>query len=101
MLPGFMSRGTIPGSGARASPSATAVASGEGFGEVAFLDGGRRSADAEAAVRTWLYVITRERFERLEREHPEVAAKIFERIAIVTSQRLRLADAELRMLEER
>lgn len=77
------------------------VASGEGFGEVAFLDGGRRSADAEAAVRTWLYVISREHFRKLEQSHPSIAAKIFEKIAVVTSQRLRFADAELRMLEER
>jgi SulP family sulfate permease len=77
------------------------VASGEGFGEVAFLDGGRRSADCEAAVKTWVYVISREHFAKLGIQHPEVAAKIFERIAIVTSQRLRLADAELRVLEER
>lgn len=79
----------------------SSIASGEGFGEVAFLDGGHRTADAEAAVETWLYVIGRDRFTRLEREHPEVAAKVFERIAIVTSQRLRLADAELRILEDR
>jgi SulP family sulfate permease len=100
----FVRRGRInillPMEGGKRHHLAT-VASGEGFGEVAFLDGGRRSADAEAAVRTWLYVISREHFKRLEREHPDVAAAIFEQIAVVVSQRLRLADAELRMLEDR
>jgi len=100
----FVRRGRInillPMEGGKRHHLAT-IASGEGFGEVAFLDGGRRSADAEAAVKTWLYVISREHFKRLEREHPDVAARIFEHLAVVISQRLRIADAELRMLEDR
>ena len=100
----FVRRGRIrillPLEGGKRHHLAT-VASGEMFGEVAFLDGERRSADAEAAVNTWLYVLPRAGLASLENTHPEVAARIFEGIAKVTSFRLRMADAELRTLEER
>ena len=59
------------------------------FGEVALIDGGRRSADitAETNVRAW--GISRNEFRRFVKQHPEVAWRMLE----VLAARLRAADA--------
>jgi len=59
------------------------------FGEVALIDGGRRSADitAETNVRAW--GISRNAFRAFVRQHPEVAWRMLE----VLAARLRAADA--------
>lgn len=77
------------------------IGSGEFFGEMAFLDSGIRSADAEAAVETDLYVMSRKMFDDAVRYHPGVAARLFEALADAIAQRLRTTDGELRALEER
>ena len=74
---------------------------GDFFGEIAFLDRGRRSADVEAATAAELYVLSRERFEALVRSNPALAGRVFEQLAFALSKRLRVADTELRALEER
>lgn len=74
---------------------------GELFGELSFLDRMPRSADAVAAGDASVFALPREAFEQLQRQHPHLAATLFERIAQVIGLRLRLADAELRELEER
>lgn len=74
---------------------------GEFFGEMAFLDRGVRSADAEAAVDTDLYILSRARFDEFARHDAEIAAVIFEELARAIAERLRTTDAELRALEER
>lgn len=74
---------------------------GEFFGEMAFLDRGLRSADAEAATASELFVLSREAFDTLARENQELAADVFEQLALAIAQRLRVTDAEVRGLEER
>jgi SulP family sulfate permease len=74
---------------------------GDFFGELAFLDRQPRSADAEAATAASLYALSRERFDELTRRNPALGGKIFEQLAFALSKRLRTADTELRVLEER
>ncbi len=74
---------------------------GDFFGEMAFLDDRRRSADLEAANAVELYVLSRERFDALAKTNPEFGRQIFEQLALALSNRLRLADSELSVLEER
>ena len=74
---------------------------GEFFGELSFLDRRERSADAEAVTQADLFVLARERFDRVAAAHPQVSGRIFHSLAKAISQRLRLADVELRALEER
>jgi len=72
---------------------------GSFFGEMAFLDGGTRSADAVAFSDTELYVLSRKTFDALAEEHKKLALGLMEGLASVLSSRLRYADAELRVLE--
>jgi SulP family sulfate permease len=75
---------------------------GDFFGELAFLDRGIRSADAEAKDPTDLYVLSRARFDVEARaSDAEFAVKVFARLARAIADRLRQADAELQALEER
>jgi SulP family sulfate permease len=74
---------------------------GDFFGEMAFLDRQPRSADAEAATATELYVLSRDRFDTLLKLDPTLGGKVFEQLSFALSKRLRLADIELRVLEER
>jgi sulfate permease, SulP family len=71
---------------------------GDFFGEMSFLDRGPRSANAEAATRTELFALSRSAFDRIDQV---LAGRIFEQLAFAIAQRLRVADAELRALEER
>jgi SulP family sulfate permease len=90
----------LPLDGGKSHHLATFCA-GEVFGEMTFLDGGVRSADAVAATEVQLYVLRREDFDQLATEDAEVAAHVYERIAHVVAERLRHADLELRSLEDR
>lgn len=74
---------------------------GDFFGELAFLDHQVRSADVEAETPTELYMLSRRRFDELMRTNPVLCGKIFERLALAVSRRLRSADTELRLLERR
>ncbi len=74
---------------------------GDFFGEMSFLDQRPRSADAEAATATELYVISRDRFDALLKTDPALGGRIFEKLSVALSIRLRLADTELRALEDR
>lgn len=51
---------------------------GEIFGEIAFLDGGQRTADAVACEDGELMVIERRDFMPLLSEHPEIAVRLLE-----------------------
>jgi SulP family sulfate permease len=72
------------------------IGRGDFFGELAFLDQGRRSADASATTAVDLYVISRAQFDDLARSQPGIAARILGRLARTLALRLRHADAELR-----
>ena len=54
------------------------VIPGEIFGEIAFLDGGLRTADAVASENTELMVIERRDFTPLLRQYPELAIRLLE-----------------------
>jgi SulP family sulfate permease len=72
---------------------------GSFFGEMAFLDGGARSAEAVAFSDTELYVLSRKTFDLLAEEHKKLALGLMEGLASVLASRLRYTDAELRVLE--
>ena len=69
------------------------------FGEMAFLDGEVRSADAVVICDTELYVLSRKTFNRLAEEHKKLALNLMEGVASVLASRLRYTNAELRVLE--
>jgi sulfate permease, SulP family len=77
------------------------VGRGEFFGEMSFLDRAPRSAGAEAATRTDLFVLSRSAFEAMSGQDHGLGGRIFEQLALAIAGRLRVADAELRALEER
>jgi SulP family sulfate permease len=68
------------------------------FGELAFLDGAARSADAIAFTDVELFVISRKTFDAFAEEHKKVAARLFEGLAHVLTGRLRYMTAELEAL---
>ena len=74
---------------------------GDFFGEMAFLDREPRSADIGAVTATDLYVLSRERLDGLVKTNPALSGRVFEQLAYAVSKRLRTADTELRVLEER
>jgi len=69
------------------------------FGEMSFLDGGARSADAVAFTDTELYVLSRKAFDTLAEDHKKLAVAFMEGLASVLSSRMRYSNAELRALE--
>jgi len=77
------------------------IGRGDFFGELSFLDRGRRSADAEAKVHTDLYALSRARFNAESRSNPRLGVQIFARLAHTMALRMRQTDDELRALEER
>ena len=73
---------------------------GDFFGELAFLDGGTRTAEAIAETDVQLYAISREVFDALCQTHPETGIKLMTQLARGLAYRLRRADAELETLHE-
>jgi SulP family sulfate permease len=69
------------------------------FGEMGFLDGEARSADAAAFSDVELYVLSRKVFDQFAEEHKKVALGLMEGIASVLASRLRYTNTELRALE--
>ena len=72
---------------------------GNFFGEMAFLDGAARSADAVAHSEVELFVLSRKNFDKLAVEHKIVAIKLLEGLASALTTRLRYANAQMRALE--
>ncbi len=70
------------------------------FGDMAFLDKGKRSANAVAADDVILYILSRKQFDRITEQNPEIAGKFFEQMALVISHRLRQNNIELKALQE-
>lgn len=77
------------------------IGRGDFFGELAFLDKGARSANAVTKTATDLYILSRSRLNELSHSNPGFGVQIFARLAHAIALRLRQADAELRMLQER
>lgn len=72
---------------------------GSFFGEMAFLDGDLRSADALAESDTELYVLSRKVFNEMAEEHKKLSLNLMEGLASALASRLRYTNAELRGLE--
>ena len=77
------------------------IGRGDYFGELSFLDGQSRSADVLAKESTLLYVMSRAEFDEKSKTDAYLSTKVFSRLATVIAERLREADSELRILEER
>ena len=73
---------------------------GDFFGDMAFLDSGIRSADAVAETPTDLYAITRSQFDAIADKHPRLGQQFLGGLARALALRLRLADGEIRALED-
>jgi SulP family sulfate permease len=74
-------------------------ARGSFFGEMAFLDGEARSADAIAFTQVHLYAISRKAFDEFAEGHKKMGLNLMEGLASVLASRLRYTNAELRALE--
>lgn len=69
------------------------------FGEMAFLDGETRSANAVAFTDCELYVLSRRAFDKFAEDHRKLGLRLMEGIASVLASRLRYTNAELRVFE--
>ncbi|WDH24371.1 cyclic nucleotide-binding domain-containing protein [Pseudomonas chlororaphis] len=69
--------------------------SGRAFGEMAVLDGERRSATCVAASDCRLLNLGKDSLEKMLNEAPKIAAKIIRALAVSLSRRLRMADGQL------
>jgi len=74
---------------------------GDYFGEMGFIDGHPRSANAIACTDCELYVLSRKKFNIRVYDNAVLGARVFARIASAISARLRQTDSELSALEER
>ncbi len=73
---------------------------GDFIGEMSFLDGKPRSAEAVAALDTDLYALSRRRFDQITEEHHMLATSLLEGLARGLAVRLRRTNTELRALQE-
>jgi glutaminase len=76
-----------------------AVSSGMTVGEIAFIDRSTRSANVTALGKVECLVLTREAFDRLGSEGPEIKVRLLENIARGMSGMLRQANRELAALK--
>jgi len=68
---------------------------GRTFGEMAVLDGERRSATCIAASDCILLTLSKDSLDKMLEDTPKIAAKVIRVIAIALSRRLRMADGKL------
>ena len=69
--------------------------SGRAFGEMAVLDGERRSASCVAASDCVLLNLGKDALDKMLQEAPKAAAQVIRAIAVGMSKRLRMADGQL------
>lgn len=69
--------------------------SGRVFGEMAALDGERRSATCVAATSCVLLTLSKDSLDKMLGEVPKTAAKAIRAVAVFLSRRLRMADGKL------
>jgi len=72
---------------------------GDFIGEMTFLDGAARSADAVAFTDTDIYALSRQRFDELASQHKRLAINLFEGLARMLALRMRFTNSELRLLQ--
>jgi len=68
---------------------------GRAFGEMAVLDGERRSASCIAATPCCLLNLGKDSLDKMLNDAPRIAAKIIRSIAVALSKRLRMVDGQL------
>ena len=76
------------------------ISKGSFFGDMAFLDKRKRSANAMAGDEVMLYELSRKKFDEVIVHHSEIAGQFFENLSFVMANRLRLSDIELKALQE-
>ena len=75
------------------------IGPGEPVGEMALVDGGRRSADVIADAPTICYAFSIERLQALAADRPSLLITILGNLVGALSGRLRIANAEIRSLD--
>ena len=75
------------------------IGPGLSFGEMALLDGGKRSADIVADERVTCYGLAVDQLQELAAEHPNILITILSNLTREFSERLRHANEEIRALE--
>lgn len=73
----------------------TTLGHGRAFGEMAVLDGERRSAACIAAEDSVLLTLSKEALDQMLEEYPRIGARIIRAIAVSLSRRLRMAVGQL------
>ena len=68
---------------------------GRAFGEMAVLDGERRSATCVAETECTLLTLSKDSLDRMLLDVPATAAKVVRAVAVSLSKRLRMADGKL------
>ena len=68
---------------------------GRAFGEMAVLDGERRSATCTAISECRLLILSKEALDKMLLDAPRSAAKVIRALAVSLSKRLRMADGKL------
>ena len=68
---------------------------GRTFGEMAVLDGERRSAMCVAATSCTLLTLSKDSMDRMLQDIPKIAGKVIRAVAVSLSKRLRMADGKL------
>lgn len=71
------------------------------FGEISFLTDSRRSASAVASTHVVLYEMSKNDFDSIIEDHPELACKVYDAVLNVLAYRLRRTDKKLVNLSER
>ena len=69
------------------------------FGEMAFLDLGKRSATITTTTDSEVLIITRDTFNEILANKPYIAAKLLLNLAEILSRKLRGADRRIQMNE--
>ena len=75
------------------------ISPGLAFGEMAIIDGGRRSADLRADRPVRCYSLSTERLQEIGLAQPRILTTILGNLARSLSARLRQANNEIRALE--
>ena len=88
----------VQGQGERKKRVAS-IGPGLSFGEMALLDGGKRSADIVAEERVICYGLAVEQLQELAAEHPNIMVTILVNLTREFSERLRHANEEISALE--
>ncbi|HEV2694205.1 MAG TPA: cyclic nucleotide-binding domain-containing protein, partial [Verrucomicrobiae bacterium] len=72
---------------------------GMSFGEMAFIDGARRSADIVADTDVECYLLKLEDFQTFGRTHPALKIKLLEQLCLDLTGKLRKANREMSVFE--